>query len=172
MRHRLADEIPHLRRFARGLARDSNLADDLVQDCVERALTRAYLYDGSRNLRTWLFTILRNIFINKVREERTRAANMAANAEEPAAPALAASQLDTVLAGQILAIVEGLPLEQREVLLLVAVEGLSYREAADVIGAPIGTMMSRLSRAREQLKLQIEGGQKAAGPRSQIRRVK
>ena len=167
MRNKIAAEIPHLRRFARGLARDRTLADDLVQDCVERALTREHLYDASRNLRTWLFTILRNIFLNKVRENRSQVATTVAHGTELKPGQAAASQFDVVLAQQVMSALDALAFEHREVLLLVAVEGLSYRETAEVVGVPIGTIMSRLARAREHLKIQVEGG-----PRSQIRRVK
>ena len=167
MRDKLVGEIPYLRRFARGLARDRSRADDLVQECVERALTREHLYDPSRNLRTWLFTILRNLYLNKIRDERARPVVSEAKFDELLAAPPGGSQFDVVLARQVLTAMEALSVEHREVLLLVAVEGLSYRETAEIIGTPTGTVMSRLARAREQLRIQIEGG-----PRSQIRRVK
>lgn len=171
MRDRIAEEIPVLRRFARGLTRDAHAADDLVQDCLERALQRQHMFDGSRNLRTWLFTIMRNLFLNGVRSDRqashvmdelARGGDAAGQTGHDLAP-----QHGSVLAGQVLAAIDQLAHEQREVLLLVAVEGLSYREAAEVTGVPIGTVMSRLARAREQLRMKVEGE-----PRARLRRVK
>lgn len=167
MRDRLAAEIPYLRRFARGLARDPVLADDLVQDCLERALAKERLYDPERNLRAWLYTILRNLFINRLRRERRFQSEPEESLENVPAGRVEGAQLETVLAGQVLAMAQALPTEQREILLLIAVEGLSYREAAEVVDAPMGTVMSRLSRAREALRTKM--GEDAA-PR--IRRVK
>ena len=167
MRDKIAAEIPHLRRFARGLARDRVIADDLVQDCIERALAREHLYDPSRSLRSWLFTILRNVFLNDVRSRRVRADAAQEYASLAAPFAAVEPQHHSVHIQQILRAMDALPTEHREVLLLVAVEGFSYQEAARVVGVPAGTIMSRLARAREQLRaIAVEG------PRSQIRRVK
>lgn len=167
MREKIAAEIPHLRRFARGLARDRVIADDLVQDCIERALAREHLYDPSRSLRSWLFTILRNVFLNDVRSRRVHADAAQEYASLAAPFAAVEPQHHSVHIQQILRAMDALPTEHREVLLLVAVEGFSYQEAARVVGVPAGTVMSRLARAREQLRaIAVEG------PRSQIRRVK
>jgi RNA polymerase sigma-70 factor (ECF subfamily) len=168
MRDQLVEHIPALRRFAYGLARDRSKADDLVQDCLARALAREQLFEPSTNLRAWLFTILRNLFLNRIRDERMRPvvsdASLDWSTSQHTAPG---AQFDSLLARQVLNAIDTLAVEQREVLLLVAVEGLSYRETADVIAMPIGTVMSRLSRAREQLRLQLEGSS-----RSQLRRIK
>lgn len=168
MRDQLVDHIPALRRFAYGLARDRSKADDLVQDCLARALASEHRFEPTTNLRAWLFTILRNLFLNRIRDERMRPvvsdAALDWSTSQHTAPG---AQFDTLLARQVLKAIDTLAVEQREVLLLVAVEGLSYRETAEVIAMPIGTVMSRLSRAREQLRLQLEGSS-----RSQLRRIK
>lgn len=167
MRDRIAAEIPRLRRFARGLTRDPALADDLVQDCVERALSRSHLYDECRSLRAWLLTILRNIYRNQIRGEQVKLTHAAQQAAIPADPLCSGPQYGQVLAQQVLAAAHDLAPDLREVLLLVAVEGLSYREAGEVLEVPIGTVMSRLSRARELLRSALDG---EVGP--QIRRIK
>jgi RNA polymerase sigma-70 factor (ECF subfamily) len=168
MRDQLVEHIPALRRFAYGLARDRSKADDLVQDCLTRALASAHRLEPSTNLRAWLFTILRNLFLNRIRDERMRPVvsdeSLDWSTSQHTAPG---AQFDTLLARQVLKAIDTLAVEHREVLLLVAVEGLSYREAADVIAMPIGTVMSRLARAREQLRLQLEGSS-----RGQLRRIK
>lgn len=140
-----------MRRFARGLARDADAADDLVQACLERALAKEALYDPQQSLRTWLFTILRNLFITTVRQRRSFACADHGDAAGPRDVPLAPAQLDTVMLRQVFSALECLSDEHREVLLLVAVEELSYREAAEILGVPIGTVMSRLARARERL---------------------
>tara|TARA_R110000772_G_scaffold232445_3_gene343986 strand:+ start:1333 stop:1851 length:519 start_codon:yes stop_codon:yes gene_type:complete len=143
--------IPSLRRFARALCRDVHLADDLVQDTLERALSRLFLWRRGSNLRAWMFTILRNQFLNG---RRTRYAP---------ATTLAAEQWDALLihlpeqparmaARDLLRALDRLTDDQREVLLLVGLEGLSYDEAARVLDVPTGTVMSRLSRGREALR--------------------
>lgn len=167
MRGKIAEELPHLRRFARGLARDRDLADDLVQDCVERALRKEHLFDRSRELRPWLFQMLRNLFINSVRARRAGAVGgadaEALIAQQPAPQ----NQVETLAVRQILDALQRLPAEQREVILLVCVEEMSYRATAEILDIPIGTVMSRLSRGREALR-QI-GGEREP-PR--LRRVK
>jgi len=145
-------EIPYLRRFARGLAGDRALADDLVQDTIERALTRLHLFDQNLSLRNWLFRILRNLSVSHYRTVRRRGEHiefdeLAMTDPLELQPQEAQSQLNDLSAG-----LNQLSHEQREVLLLVALEGLSYREAAEVLSLPIGTVMSRLGRARAQLR--------------------
>ena len=151
-----ADELiallPRLRRFALALARAPDAADDLVQTTCERALSnRAGFVEGTR-MDAWLFRILRNAFIDRHRRTRTEgvrvdiddAPELAAEGAERAAD-LAIEVRDAADA------IDRLPDDQREILLLVCVEELSYREAADVLGVPIGTVMSRLARARRRL---------------------
>ncbi len=166
-RDRVAAEIPRLRRFARGLTRNPAMADDLVQDCVERALARLDLYDQCRSLTTWLLTILRNVYLNRLRGERVERGHAEHIATLPPVSNPAGPQFEQILAQQVLAAVHDLPADLRETLLLVAVEGLSYREAGIMMEVPIGTVMSRLARAREQLRGVID-----ADARPQLRRIK
>jgi RNA polymerase sigma-70 factor (ECF subfamily) len=152
--------VPALRRFARALARDSEAADDLVQDTMVRALRGEHLFHGG-DLRTWLFTILLNLDRNR-RRGLARRPILATieDVDPPGEPGADGSRPD-IERGLAL-----LPQEQREVLLLVTLEGLSYREAAEVQGVPIGTVMSRLSRARAALRAHLEG------ERPRLRQVK
>jgi RNA polymerase sigma-70 factor, ECF subfamily len=151
VRRGLEPLIPALRRFARALSRDAETADDLVQDTLVRALRAEHLFHGG-DLRTWLFTILLNLDRNR-RRGLSRRPHLAVveDVDPPAAPTSDGTGRD-IQRGLAL-----LPSEQREVLLLVTLEGMSYREAADVQGVPIGTVMSRLSRARSALRAHVEG---------------
>jgi RNA polymerase sigma-70 factor (ECF subfamily) len=151
VRRGLEPVIPALRRFARALSRDAETADDLVQDTLVRALRAEHLFHGG-DLRTWLFTILLNLDRNRRRGlSRRPVLAVIEDADPPAEPGSDGTGRD-IQRGLSL-----LPSEQREVLLLVALEGMSYREAADVQGVPIGTVMSRLSRARTTLRTHIDG---------------
>jgi RNA polymerase sigma-70 factor (ECF subfamily) len=150
VRRGLEPLIPALRRFARALARDAEIADDLVQDTLVRALRAEHLFHGG-DLRTWLFTILLNLDRNRRRGlARRPVLAVIEDVEPPGAPASDGSARD-ISRGLGL-----LPAEQREVLLLVTLEGMSYREAADTQGVPIGTIMSRLSRARTALRAHLD----------------
>lgn len=151
MRDAIIREIPHLRRFAHGLARDADLAEDLVQDCLERALSRETQYDPTRALRPWLFRILRNLFISGRRRAREATSDDATLNAIPDATA-GRTPIETIALRQVLGALHELPDEQREVIVLICVEELSYREVADIVGAPIGTVMSRLSRGRSAIK--------------------
>lgn len=159
-------EIPRLRRYARALTGDSSRADDLVQDTLERALSRFSLWRPG-NLRAWLFTIMHNIFVNQIRS----AAHIDYLADDllPDLP-LRATQSDNLELRDLDRALGRLTAEQREVLLLVGLEDLSYEEAAKVVGAPVGTVMSRLSRGRERLRALLAGVEIPAG--AQLRVVK
>ncbi|WP_323013561.1 sigma-70 family RNA polymerase sigma factor [Devosia sp.] len=147
----LEDCVPALRRYARALTRDADLADDLVQDCLERALSRRGLFRPAGPVRAWLFTILLNLFRNDRRAARGRAQTLRLDSvPEPASPAAQPGHVDLAELARAL---ETLPAEQQEALLLVTLEGLAYQEAADIIGIPLGTLMSRLGRARAALRL-------------------
>jgi len=150
--------IPRLRRYARALVADAGAADDLVQDTLERALGKFHLWRPGTDLRAWLFTIMHNVFVNQIRRRRDSAAFDEEAMALPVRPshdgALAARDLQRAL--------ERLPSEQREVLLLVALEEISYQEVASALGVPIGTVMSRLSRAREKLRSAMEGATPSA----------
>jgi RNA polymerase sigma factor (sigma-70 family) len=143
--------IPALRRFAWGLCRDPNDADDLVQDCVERALSRWHLRRPDGNLRAWLFTILYNEFING-RRRLARRGPVASIDDLPMEPGVQEDQEQNLHVKDVMDGIDKLPPDHRAVILLVGAEDLSYEEAARVLGVPIGTVMSRLSRARERLR--------------------
>ncbi|MGH6945855.1 MAG: sigma-70 family RNA polymerase sigma factor [Kiloniellales bacterium] len=148
-------EIPALRRYARALLRDSERADDLVQDCLERALSRLHLWRRPGNLRAWLFTIMHNVNANQRRASGRRPIPVALDAIPERGQA--ATQVTDVAAREVLEALERLSADQRQVLLLVAVEGLRYQEAAQVLGVPLGTVMSRLGRGRERLRELLDG---------------
>ncbi|MBL8385791.1 MAG: sigma-70 family RNA polymerase sigma factor [Burkholderiales bacterium] len=157
--------IPRLRRYARALAGDRPRADDLVQDTLERAIAKWSLWRPGTDLRAWTFTIMHNIFVNQVRRS-TRDAM----ATDPAA--LAELELDDGQVADTLVRINGieralaqLPDEQREVLLLITLEGLSYDETAHTLGIPAGTVMSRLSRARARLDELLEGTRRGESSR-------
>jgi RNA polymerase sigma-70 factor, ECF subfamily len=139
--------IPRLRRYARAAA------DDLVQDTLERALNKLHLWKRGTDLRAWLFTVMHNVHVNQVRSRREFAALERDALEVP----VRATQEVTLEARDLERMLARLPVEQREVLLLVVLEDLSYDEAATALGIPIGTVMSRLSRAREKLRALMEG---------------
>lgn len=148
---RIEAEIPALRRYARMLRRDAAEADDLVQDCLERALTRLAMWRREGNLRAWLFTIMHNVNANQMRALSRRPPSVPLD-ETQQEFAVDAPPHIRILIAETLDAVWKLSHEQREVLLLVAVEGLRYREVAAVTGVPIGTVMSRLARGRERLR--------------------
>jgi len=145
--------IPRLRRYARALAGERAAADDLVQDTLERAWSKLHLFRRGTDLRAWLFTVMHNVYVNQVRAARPT------DALEDDMPELAqrASQGDALLVRDLERAISVLPEAQREVLLLVALEDLSYEETARVLGIPIGTVMSRLARAREKLRALMQG---------------
>lgn len=162
----LEPQIPALRRYAWALLRRDDAADDLVQDTLERAIARWPLRRRDGDLRAWLFTIERNLFLSGLRRSKRRGPHLGPealdNLASPEAGADRALGVRDVLAG-----LDSLPDEQRSVLLLVAVEDLSYADAARVLGVPVGTVMSRLSRARERMRQFMETGRT-----SLLRRVK
>ena len=153
---KLVAEVPHLRRFARGLCGDASLADDLVQDCLERGLKKQHLYDPNRPLRAWLYAILRNIHVSQWR--RTSQFGIMADVNDLGAqePSVAPQQEQNLSITLITQALDKLPPQQREVLVMISLEELSYKDAADIIGVPIGTIMSRLSRARNALHQLLE----------------
>ncbi|MGE8658129.1 MAG: RNA polymerase sigma factor [Achromobacter sp.] len=158
--------IPSLRRYARGLTGDPHRADDLVQDTLERAWSRYSRWQRRGELRAWMFGIMHNHFIDGVRAHH-RQAEQASAGDLPEVP-VRATQTDHLEVRDLDRCLQGLPAEQREVLLLVCVEDLSYQETAQVLGVPMGTVMSRLSRARERLGALMQGQQAA----SRLHRVK
>lgn len=152
--------IPALRRYARALTRNADVADDLVQDTLVRALRSEHLFHGGE-VRSWLYTILTNLNRNRLRSLSRRPPMQSIednDAPDLAGPEAGGRDIERALA----ALVE----DQRHALLLVVLEGLSYREVAEVQGVPIGTVMSRLARARVQIKTYLDGERPA------LRRVK
>ncbi|MBF0680821.1 MAG: sigma-70 family RNA polymerase sigma factor [Devosia sp.] len=148
--HEIEACVPALRRYARALTRDIDRADDLVQDCLERAISRRGLFQPRGPVRPWLFTILINIYRNDLRQNRRRGDVVDIQSiPEPATPAPQPGHLALAELGRAL---ETLPLDQKEALLLVTLEGLSYQDAAKILDIPLGTLMSRLGRARSALR--------------------
>jgi len=148
--------IPALRRYARTLVRNHATADDLVQDCLERAVTH-WNQRRESDPRPWLFSILHNLAVNQFRRSKRRGMHVTideANEDEFGQDAV---QEQKLMYQDVLDGLARLPEDHRAVLLLVAVEDLSYADAARVLGVPVGTVMSRLSRARERLQQEIEG---------------
>ena len=148
---RIEPLIPGLRRYAYALVRDGDAADDLVQDCLERAVGRWHLRRPDGDLRAWLFAILRNLHLSGLRQHKRRGPHVALD-EMASPPAVDGDQDGRAGLRDVLAGLDALSEEHRTVLLLVGVEDMSYDEAARVIGLPVGTVMSRLSRAREKLR--------------------
>ena len=150
---RLVELIPRLRRYARALVGDRATADDLVQDTLERAWTKLHLYRRGTDLRAWLFTVMHNVHVNRVRATRRT------DPLEEEMPELAqrAPQGDALMVRDLDRAISRLPAEQRAVLLLVTLEEMSYETVARTLEIPIGTVMSRLSRAREKLRAMMLG---------------
>ncbi|HEX7053937.1 MAG TPA: sigma-70 family RNA polymerase sigma factor [Burkholderiales bacterium] len=150
---RLVDLIPRLRRYARALVGDRSGADDLVQDTLERAWSKLHLYRRGTDLRAWLFTVMHNVHVNKLRAVRPTDSLD----EDMLELAGRASQADALLVRDLDRAIGRLPADQRAVLLLVTLEEMSYEDVARTLGIPIGTVMSRLSRAREKLRAMMLG---------------
>src|SRR6185369_85385 len=146
----LEAEIPRLRRYARALTRDVTRADDLVQSCLARAVAKQHLWQYGTDLRAWLFTIMHNQHVNDVR----RGIREGITVEMTEAPALTADPvaIAKLELRDLERALEKLPTEQREVILLVGLEGLAYGEVAAILKVPVGTVRSRLSRGRDQLR--------------------
>jgi RNA polymerase sigma-70 factor (ECF subfamily) len=163
----LIEEIPSLRRYAWALSGDANQADDLVQDCLARAISRRKLWISHKGMRPWLFTIMHNIYINAAR--RALNAPVVGSIEDYAKSSVSLSDADIICAiSDFEQSLNQLTFEHREALLLVGLEQLSYKEASKVVGVPVGTIMSRLSRAREQLRKSLYGEPQATGVRRVI----
>jgi len=150
--------LPRLRRFARGLTGSAVEADDLVQAACERALARRHQFQEGTRFDSWMFRIVQTIWIDQIRARAVRKedadiADSRLGSDEPMRRAEARLAL-----GEVRRAVDLLPPDQRAALLLVTVEGLSYREAAEVVQVPVGTIMSRLARARMALQAHLEAG--------------
>lgn len=166
----LATHIPRLRRYARALTGERAAADDLVQDALERACNKLHLWRSDSDLRAWLFSIMHNVFVNQVRGRRPLPVQSfdgegdASRAEYVGERARQSTPADRLTIRDLDAALARLPDEQREVLLLVGLEQLSYEETAKALAIPIGTVMSRLSRARERLRSLMADGDRVPEP--------
>lgn len=161
VRDQLYDHVPRLRRYARALVSNRDLADDLVQDTLERALSRYVQFKAGSDLRAWLFTIMHNLFVNQVRKVETRAAHVSLDDDDfhDGDLAVPANQINSLEVRDLDYALQRLPADQREVVLLVGLEEMSYADVAIALGVPIGTVMSRLSRGRERLRALMAGTQ-------------
>jgi len=153
----LVGQIPYLRRYARALTRNAADADDLVQTALMRGIVNMDRFEQGTNLRAWLLTIMHNVFIDGVRK-----AKRARDADESAESMMSGlytrpNQVESLQLGDLQQAMERLPEEQRTTLILVALEDMSYEEAAKVTGVPVGTVRSRLSRARHALIRMVDG---------------
>lgn len=162
----LIENIPHLRRYARSLTRDVQQAEDLLQDCLDRAWSRMSQWQADSNMRSWLFTIMHNLHLNSLRRnggypqwEYVDGAGPTDKRQSDIEGVMEVRDLEKAL-GRLSA-------EQREVLMLVCVEGMSYAQVSTVLGVPTGTVMSRLHRARETMRLWMHGDDA-----TRLRRVK
>jgi RNA polymerase sigma-70 factor, ECF subfamily len=144
-------EIPRLRRYARALTRDVVAADDLVQDCLARALGKLHLWQEGTDLRAWLFTILHNQYVNQVRRAVREGVVVGLSETEPMLTR-APHQGKRLELRDLERAIAKLPEEQRSVILLVGLEGMRYEEVAEILDVPVGTVRSRLSRGREALR--------------------
>jgi RNA polymerase sigma-70 factor (ECF subfamily) len=156
-RRAILAEIPRLRRYARALLRERDAADDLVQDCLERALSRLENWQTGESPRRWLFTIMYHLFLDEVRRDKRRQAALATGAGEYTLPAASG---DVQASVEIMQALQSLSPERRAAIVTVAVEGLSYAEAAAVLGVPAGTLMSRIARGREELRALMDDAQR------------
>lgn len=156
-------EIPRLRRYARALTRDAAAADDLVQDCLTRALGKLHLWQRGTDLRAWLFTILHNQYVNYVRRSVREGAAVGLSDTEPQLTR-APHQGHRLELRDLERAIAKLPEEQRSAILLVGLEGMRYEEVAAVLDVPVGTIRSRLSRGREALRRLVDMDDRSAVP--------
>jgi RNA polymerase sigma-70 factor, ECF subfamily len=144
--------IPALRRYASALLGSRQDADDLVHDCLVRALERLHTRREDTEIRVWLFAIMHNLFISQLRKAKVRGRTEPLGDDTEAGPSLRANQEDRLHWQDLIRALNSLSEEQRTVVLLVTIENLSYAEVARVLGIPTGTVMSRLARGRERLR--------------------
>ena len=151
----IIEQIPRLRRYARALTGNAHAAEDLVQDCLERAWNKFHLWQTGTNMRAWMFTIMHNIHVNQVRKAVSRPTVVTLNdwTDDRGVKPVQEKRVEVRNVGAAL---ERLPEEQRAVVLLVGLEELSYQEVAKILSIPMGTVMSRLSRGREKLRGLLE----------------
>ena len=146
--------VPRLRRYARALAGNRDDADDLVQDTLERALKQSAIWGGVADMRAWLFSMMHNLHVDGVRRGRLKTVSM--DDDAPEVP-VAATQDERLAVLDLQSALDRLPVEQKEIVLLVALEDMAYGDIARTLGIPIGTVMSRLARGRERLRALMQG---------------
>ena len=162
-RRAIVEEIPRLRGYARALLRDRDAADDLVQDALERALSRMANWTAGDTPRAWLLTIMHNLFIDQLRRAKRHAQAVTTISET--IDAIATSpQADSLVSLDVFSALQQINPERRAALVLVTVEGLSYDEARKVLGIPAGTLTSRIARGREELRSILEGVSRPGRP--------
>ncbi|WP_423196262.1 MULTISPECIES: RNA polymerase sigma factor [unclassified Cupriavidus] len=161
----LIDHVPRLRRYARALIHNRELADDLVQDTLERALGHTDQYRDGADPRAWLFAIMHNVYVNHARRASARVAHVSMDDETIGEETLAVpdAQLRALEMRDLDEALARLPAEQREVVLLVGLEDMSYAEVSQALDIPLGTVMSRLSRGRERLRGLMAGEERVQG---------
>jgi RNA polymerase sigma-70 factor (ECF subfamily) len=147
--------MPALYRFAYTLTRNEDRASDLVQDCVERCLRKQHLFDG-QNLRSWMFTVCRRVFLNQIRRDKVRGIAVDMDDAPQSKLSIGAAQEEKMHYQDVVESFRELPHNDKVVLSLVAIEGLKYEEAAELLEVPVGTVRSRLSRARSRLRDLLE----------------
>ncbi|HET6338790.1 MAG TPA: sigma-70 family RNA polymerase sigma factor [Polyangiales bacterium] len=163
--------VPALRRYARSMVRDHTWADDLVQECLEHAIDHWHERKNEGDPRAWLFSIVHNLAISQLRQSRRRGLHTGFDEAAAAAPARAPTQEHGLRHAELLRALGELSEDHRAVLFLISVEGLSYAEVGEVLQIPIGTVMSRLSRARQSLAVLLEP-EPARNRRPTLRRLK
>jgi RNA polymerase sigma-70 factor, ECF subfamily len=168
-RTRMVELLPRLRRFSVALTGDLDQADDLVQETCMRALSRVEQWQAGTRLDSWMYRIAQNLWLDKMRAKKVRGIRVtlddAGDVSGPDGRTVVDSRLTLAAVSSAMA---ELPEDQRVLVALVCIDGLSYKEAADITGAPIGTVMSRLARARRQLHARLEGSPETASPSTPI----
>ena len=166
----IRSHLPTLRRYALVLTRDPDEAEDLLQEALLRAVAGAGTWQPEREALPWLLAILHNAHVSRQRH-RLAETNAARQASLLASATLPPPQLEQIHFNQTVTALMELPEEQRQVLVLVAIKGLSYRQAADILAVPIGTLMSRLARAREALRTAVDRREAPPATRRGLRLV-
>ncbi|HYA37357.1 MAG TPA: RNA polymerase sigma factor [Candidatus Methylomirabilis sp.] len=151
----ITEQIPRLRRYAHALTGNRVRADDLVQDTLERSWSRRHLWRRGSDLRAWLFAIMHNVFVNQLRKNSAAPGHVPF--DEVFDPPSGSSPDEALELRDLASALERLPTEYREVLLLVGLEQMRYEDVAEILGVPLGTVMSRLSRGRDRLRALLSG---------------
>jgi RNA polymerase sigma-70 factor (ECF subfamily) len=147
----ILEQLPTLKKYALKLTRSAHLAEDLVQDCLARALSRRHLFNSDANIRPWLFTVMHNLHVSNCRQSGVRLA-FTRNQMAISSEGREATQEHVTDLGRVFRAINTLPKEQRDVVVLVTLQELSYQETAEALGIPIGTVMSRLARGRDKIR--------------------